>query len=112
MSISQLQALLASLEAELQALEAQASGSAPAVTSFTFTRDLQLWDRGTDVMALQEFLIQENTGHAAQALGRHGVTRTFGLLTYNALVEFQTSVGITPAKGYFGAKTRAWVNTH
>jgi peptidoglycan hydrolase-like protein with peptidoglycan-binding domain len=47
------------------------------------------------------------SGPAAAALARHGATRVFGMLTYRALVEFQETHGITPAKGYFGPKTRA-----
>jgi peptidoglycan hydrolase-like protein with peptidoglycan-binding domain len=40
----------------------------------------------------------------------HGTTKTFGILTYNALREFQKKAGIVPASGYFGPKTRAYVN--
>ena len=61
--------------------------------------------------ALQNYLISQNTGPAAQKLRTHGATSYFGILTYNALVEFQTSVGIH-ATGYFGSITRAWVNRH
>ena len=31
----------------------------------------------------------------------------FGNLTKAALAEWQSAMGITPASGYFGAKTRA-----
>jgi peptidoglycan hydrolase-like protein with peptidoglycan-binding domain len=63
------------------------------------------------VTALQRYLISEGTGPAATKLNAHGVTQTFGMLTYNALVEFQASVGIH-ATGYFGPITRAYVNGH
>lgn len=102
MTTAQMQALLASLESQLQALEAQAG----------ITRDLSLWATGPDVRALQAYLIQQDKGPAAERLKAHGVTTVFGMLTYHALVEFQSSVGITPAAGYFGAKTRAWVGAH
>jgi peptidoglycan hydrolase-like protein with peptidoglycan-binding domain len=36
-----------------------------------------------------------------------GPTSYFDLTTQNALVEYQKSVGIAPASGYFGSKTRA-----
>jgi peptidoglycan hydrolase-like protein with peptidoglycan-binding domain len=65
---------------------------------------------GSDVKQLQEFLISRHTGPAAQRLASHGVTIYFGLLTRNALAEFQRKVGIRPAVGYFGAITRKWVN--
>ena len=114
--------LLATLEAELQTLLKEAAaqginapgvtGPSPSVSPFAFARNLGLWDRGADVRALQEFLISQASGPAAEQLKAHGVTTVFGLLTYHALQEFQENVGITPAKGYFGAKTRAWVNTH
>jgi peptidoglycan hydrolase-like protein with peptidoglycan-binding domain len=63
------------------------------------------------VNALQSYLIQEDTGPAAQRLKVHGTTDYFGILTYNALVEFQASVGIH-GTGYFGPITRAYVNGH
>ena len=112
---SSLQAELNTLLAELQSLEAQA-GNATTITnasssSSLFTTDLQLWDEGPEVTALQSYLIQQDKGPAAEKLKAHGTTNVFGFLTYNALVEFQASVGIH-ATGYFGPITRAWVNGH
>jgi hypothetical protein len=74
----------------------------------------ELWsfDRGADVTALQEFLISQASGPAAGKLKAHGASQVFGLLTYNALVELQEKAGIAPASGYFGPKTRAWVNAN
>jgi hypothetical protein len=113
MTISQMQALLASLESELQALEAQAGNQTGSSTvSFVFTRDLQSGMTGNDVKQLQLFLIAENAGLAARKLKAHGVTTTFAALTKNALIEFQKSVGIKPASGYFGPITRKWVKGH
>ena len=114
MTISQMEALLASLEAQLQALEAQAGKSAVGISSssasYVFTRDLQLGMTGNDVKQLQLFLIAQNSGPAARKLAAHGTTQNFASLTKAALIEFQKKAGITPAAGYFGAKTRAWVN--
>jgi peptidoglycan hydrolase-like protein with peptidoglycan-binding domain len=109
-----LTAELAALQAELAALESQAgqSTSGSSVPSYVFTRNLSFWMTGSDVMALQQYLIAENAGSAVARLKVHGVTKTFGLLTYNALMEFQKKAGITPASGYFGPKTRAYVNAH
>ena len=67
---------------------------------------------GNDVKQLQLFLIAQNSGSAAQKLKAHGATKNFAILTFNALVEFQKAVGITPASGYFGAKTRAYISGH
>jgi len=82
-----------------------------STTPYLFSRNLSLWSRGSDVQALQEFLIQQNAGPAAAQLKTHGATTVFGPLTYNALREFQKHAGITPAAGYFGPKTRAYVKT-
>jgi hypothetical protein len=111
MSISQLQNLLASLEAELQTLEAEAGTQTSATTpSFTFARNLQLNMTGNDVKQLQQFLIGQNAGPAARKLAAHGTTQNFGSLTKAALIEFQKKAGISPTSGYFGPITRKYVN--
>jgi len=111
-STASLTAELAALQAQLAALLKQAGQPAviPAPTPSAFARNLGLWDSESDVMNLQLFLIAQAKGPAAARLKAHGATRIFGLLTYNALVEFQKSVGIVPASGYFGPKTRAYVS--
>jgi hypothetical protein len=100
------------LTAELDALLAQAiKGNTPLpMTSLTFVRNLDLWDTGSDVTALQQLLINQNAGAAAKALAQNGTTKTFGFLTYKALKEFQKFVGIKPVSGYFGPITRSHVN--
>jgi peptidoglycan hydrolase-like protein with peptidoglycan-binding domain len=104
-SSSSLLAEINALKAELAALLAQA-GQTPAVSStVTFNRNLSLWMQGNDVAALQDFLIAQASGQAAQKLKAHGTTKVFGILTYNALKEYQRSVGISPT-GYFGPLTR------
>jgi len=116
MTIAQMQALLVSLEAQLQALEAQAAGSATGTSfsaaSSTFTRDLRFGMTGADVTRLQIFLIAQNAGAAAQKLKVNGTTQNFASLTKAALIEFQKKEGIAPAIGYFGPITRAWVASH
>ncbi len=70
-----------------------------------------------NVALLQGFLVEQNKGSAAlalaQALAQPRTTSYayFGGLTRAALAEFQKSVGITPASGYFGAKTRAYIHS-
>ena len=115
-STEALQAEIAALEAELQSLMAQGQNggiksSTPSAPSYAFTRNLALWDTGADVQALQAFLISEASGSAEAKLQAHGTSQVFGFLTYNALKEFQRSVGITPT-GYFGFTTRTYANTH
>jgi peptidoglycan hydrolase-like protein with peptidoglycan-binding domain len=76
---------------------------------YFFTRNLALWDTGYDVLYLQQFLIAQNIGPAARAIRAHGLTRTYGSLTLTAVQELQRSIGEVPT-GYFGLKTRAYVN--
>jgi hypothetical protein len=109
------QTLLASLTAELNSLLKQATNEgipipSTGIVSFTFTRDLQLHDVGTDVKALQEFL--NSKGFLVSKMGSGSLgheTTYFGSKTFYALTEFQKSVGIH-ATGYFGSITRAYVN--
>lgn len=82
----------------------------PVLASTTaYVRDLEQGSTGDDVHALQVRLITANAGPAARALAANGATHFFGALTKAALVEFQKSAGITPAAGYFGPKTRLYI---
>lgn len=98
MTLSQMESLLASLEAELQALKGEASSTTSS--PYLFTRNLSLGMTGQDVRALQLFLIAQHIGPAAQKLQAHGATSYFGILTKVALIELQKSVGITPVTPY------------
>lgn len=69
--------------------------------------DITLGARGSTVTQLQQFLITQNKGTAAQALKKSGATGYFGRLSQKALLEFQTKSNIRPATGYFGAVTKA-----
>jgi hypothetical protein len=80
--------------------------SSTTATNLTL-RDLTLNSIGEDVKALQTLLISLNKGSAALALSKVGATGYFGNLTKQALIEYQKSVDITPAVGYFGPLTRA-----
>ena len=83
----------------------------PVVTPLIFARNLSTNMSGDDVRQLQQFLINQNKGVKAQALKAHGTTTYFGQLTRSALIEFQSSVGISPAVGFFGPITRTYVNS-
>ncbi|MDB5245299.1 MAG: baaA1 [Parcubacteria group bacterium] len=61
---------------------------------------------GVEVITLQTYLI--NHGYAIPA----GATGYFGAQTRTALASFQRTSGISPAVGYFGPLTRAWVAAH
>jgi surface protein len=83
----------------------------PTITPSFFVRSLSTNMSGDDVRQLQQFLINQNKGVKAQALKAHGTTTYFGQLTRSALIEFQSSAGISPAVGFFGPITRAYVNS-
>ncbi len=68
--------------------------------------DLQFGMKNNDVKTLHTFLIQQNKGVYAQALKSIGATDYFSMVCKQALAEWQESVGITPANGTFGPKTR------
>jgi sortase (surface protein transpeptidase) len=70
----------------------------------TFTQNLTIGAHGSDVSALQKFLIAG--GYLTIATS----TDYFGTLTASALGAWQASVGISPAAGYFGALSRGKMN--
>jgi hypothetical protein len=114
-STSSLQAEIDTLLAELQTLEARAGITTNASSLYVFTRNLTIGSKGSDVEALQHYLNTHGfsvvaTPTYAGSLGYE--TQYFGVNTQAALAEFQKSVGISPAVGYFGPITRAYVNAH
>ncbi len=114
-----LQAQLNGLLATLQSLQTQARGLNSSAGASTFGQQVRMiannlgnGSRENNVKILQQFLISQNKGSAAQALGNVGATAYFGGMTRAALAEFQASVGISPALGNFGAITRAYLSSH
>jgi hypothetical protein len=105
-----LQAQLNGLLTQLQSLQAAQGQGGQQIK--TIAVGLAQGSRNNDVATLQQFLISQNKGPAAQALANAGVTAYFGGLTRSALAEFQAKVGISPALGNFGAITRAYVSAH
>ncbi len=101
-SVADLQAMIATLQAQIAALSGGSSTS--GASSVTFTRDLTLGSSGADVTALQNWLIGKGFTIPAGASGY------FGAQTQSALARYQASAGITPASGYFGPLTRASVS--
>ncbi|MBA3733363.1 DUF3494 domain-containing protein [Patescibacteria group bacterium] len=112
------------LQAQINALAGQISQrmsqmSVQSSTSVNFGQQVKAivtnqfkGNRNSNVKVLQDFLISQNKGVAARALANNGSTTYFGELTKAALAEFQASVGISPAAGYFGAITRAYISAN
>ncbi len=65
--------------------------------------------KGPNVKILQDFLVKQAKGPAAQALAKHGTTDYFGKLTKAALAEWQKVNNIKPSVGFFGPLTRAFI---
>ena len=113
----QLTQQLNALTAQIQALKGGTSAPinpfAAAVSASSFKRDVQVGSKGDDVKSLQMYLNARGFSVAAKGVGSPGKeTTTFGSATRAALLKFQKAVGITPATGYFGPKTRAYIATH
>lgn len=107
--VTSLQAQLSALMAQLQALK----GGTTMTASVSFSRNLQAGSTGADVKALQVYLNTHGYVVASNGAGSAGnETTRFGAATKAALVKLQKAAGITPASGYFGALTRAYVNAH
>jgi hypothetical protein len=107
-------ASVAGLQAELKALLAQIAGLGGSTNgASSFARNLTIGSTGNDVMALQVWLNAHGYVLASSGAGSPGnETARFGGLTKAALAKFQAAVGISPAAGYFGAKTRAYLAAH
>ena len=98
-TVAELEAQVAALLAQLQAL----SGGS-TTTGAAFTMDMTIGASGAEVTRLQNWLI--SGGYSIPA----GATGYFGSQTAAALGSYQAANGITPAVGYFGPITRAKVN--
>ncbi len=73
-------------------------------------RDLELGMTGEDVRVLQKLLNTLGFLVAESGPGSPGnETTSFGPLTRDALAKFQAANGISPASGYFGPITRAFI---
>ncbi|MFA6365232.1 MAG: peptidoglycan-binding protein [Candidatus Paceibacterota bacterium] len=100
-----LQAQIAALLAQIQTLQAQLGSQSASTSSYNFAKNLTLGSKGADVKALQSFLISK--GHLVIA----APTELFGPMTKAAVIAWQKAEGISPAAGYFGAISRAKVNS-
>lgn len=98
--INSLLAMIAQLQAQI------AGGASTGGASVSFTSDLTVGSTGSQVSALQQWLVSKGylVMPAGVAMG------TFGPLTKTALAKYQAEAGISPAAGYFGPITRAKLN--
>lgn len=111
-TVEELQAMIASLSAQLSALS---GGTTTTVaTGYTFNKNLTMGSKGADVLNLQKVLnmsADTRVNQTANGAGSPGnETSSFGGLTRAAVIKFQIKNGITPASGYVGALTRAKLN--
>ncbi len=105
-----LETQIAKLQAQIAVLLAAKGGTSAPVVTGSFATDLTVGSTGADVMALQVYLNAKGFTVSATGPGSKGSETTmFGGATKAALAKFQASVGIAPAAGYFGPKTRAYV---
>ena len=82
------------------------SGVTTGATQTLWNRNLTIGSRGSDVLALQKVLISKGY------LSIKAPTTYFGQLTKSALIRYQKANGIYPTSGYFGPKTRAYMNKY
>lgn len=107
------QSILSSLGASVGIGVTTASADTIAVSASGYTRDLEKGMKGEDVRKLQKYL--NANGYLITNIGDGSPgyeTTFFGSLTQQALITFQRAKGISPAAGYFGPKTRAYVTSH
>ncbi len=108
--------LLESLQAQLAGLLAQIAtlqGGVSLGGSTPFKRDMQMGSTGDDVKSLQVYLNTHGFLVSSSGPGSLGnETTRFGGATRSALIKLQKAAGITPAAGYLGAKTRAYIAAH
>ena len=101
--------IIAKVKASLEGTAIVGSVTSTAVR--VFKANLTTGSLGSEVKALQEFLNAKGYTVTSSGPGSSGnETTRFGPATKAALIKYQKAKGITPAVGYFGAKTRAAIN--
>jgi hypothetical protein len=84
-----------------------------APIAFLFSKDLQFGRQDAQIKWLQEFLNDAGYSVASSGSGSPGNESVyFGSLTRHALELYQAAHNITPAAGYFGPLTRAYIASH
>ncbi len=117
-SAAELQVQIDALLAQINSLKGQSSG-AVAMPSYTFSVNLKMGSKGSDVMALQKALNADGVWVSASGAGSPGnETSNFGPATKAAVVKFQEKyasealapVGLAKGTGVVGPLTRAKLN--
>ncbi len=107
-AISDLQAQVQALLAQLSALQGSSSTGAGC---YTFTRNHALGNSGGEVMWIQKFLNNHGAQVSATGAGSLGNESSyFGAKTKAAVAAFQAANGVSPAVGFWGPLTRAKAN--
>lgn len=119
-SVSDLQAQINALLAQIATLSGNTSTTGGSCSSFTFTRNHKMGETGGEIMQIQKFLNSSaDTRVAATGAGSPGnETSYFGGATKAAIIKFQnkyaadilTPVGLTTGTGNWFASTRAKAN--
>jgi len=110
-ALSDLQAQVNTLLAQIAALQAASAGTSGAAC-FTFTTSATVGSTGSEVMEIQKFLNGHGAQVAASGAGSPGnETSYFGSLTRAAVATFQAANGVSPTAGYWGPLTRAKANS-
>lgn len=119
-SIEQLLAQIAQLQAQLVSLQGGSTSGSTGV-SYNFTRNLQVGSTGEDVRMLQKALnASADTRVASTGAGSPGAETTyFGPATKAAVIKFQnkyasevlTPSGLTAGTGFVGPASRAKLNS-
>ncbi|MDB5260447.1 MAG: hypothetical protein JWN37_678 [Candidatus Nomurabacteria bacterium] len=78
----------------------------PTIQSSLSAGDLAYGETSSAVVKMQISLISKSHGAARDKLEAAGTTGYFGIITKNALIEYQSLMGINPADGYYGKATR------
>ena len=106
--LSELQAQVQALLAQISALGGTTSTSGAGCYSFTMTH--QQGDTGGEVMWVQKFLNSHGAQVAVSGAGSAGnETAYYGAMTKAAVAKWQAANGVSPAAGYWGPVTRAKV---
>ncbi len=96
---------IANVKASLTGGTPVSTGTGTSSTACSFSKDLTTGSTGTDVTCLQN-------GLKAGGYMSANATGYFGPATQAGVVAWQKAKGLTPAAGYFGAKSRAaWGGT-
>jgi len=94
----------------VESIEVDSEDVSVIILDFDFSRNLTLGSIGEDVRQLQILLNSLGFLVASSGPGSPGnETAYFGSLTQQALARFQAANGISPAVGYFGPITRAFI---